>query len=90
MSTTQPADGGTTRTGDVYTLPEFLRRTRMGSTAFRTARRNGLKVTRTAGRYYIRGADWDAYLLGQMAASAEATASQPAPFGFHGEPNNAS
>ena len=46
------------RDGEVYDLPEFQRRSKLGRHAYRSAIRNGLKVIRTAGRVYVRGSDW--------------------------------
>ncbi|MCA9110074.1 MAG: hypothetical protein KDA52_09020 [Planctomycetaceae bacterium] len=51
------------RTDEIYVRQEFIRRVGIGEEAFRMARRHGLRVIRTAGRVYVRGADWDAYVL---------------------------
>ena len=50
------------RPGETYTKAQFLQRTAMGQSAYRTAVRSGLKVVHTAGRVYIRADDWIAYL----------------------------
>lgn len=48
--------------GRVYQLFEFMKLAGIGRHAFRTARDNGLRVIRTAGRCYVRGDDWFDYL----------------------------
>jgi hypothetical protein len=45
----------------VYALGEFQKRTVLGETALRTARRNGLEVLTIGGRRFIRGASWCDY-----------------------------
>jgi hypothetical protein len=52
---------GAIQPGVVYRLDEFRRITGWGLWAVRTARRNGLRVIRTAGRAYVRGDDALAY-----------------------------
>jgi hypothetical protein len=61
MAGTDTATPGTIEPGVMYTLPEFRRRVGWGLYATRTARRNGLRVIRTAGRVYVRGDDALAY-----------------------------
>jgi hypothetical protein len=58
------------RADEVYQLDEFLRRAGIGRWAYRTALRNGLRVIRTAGRVYVRGSDWFAYLDAQGGTEA--------------------
>lgn len=48
---------GVISTHEVYTLPEFQRRMRLGQFAMRQARRKGLVVFRIGRREYVRGAD---------------------------------
>lgn len=43
--------------GKLYSLDDALSRLRWSQWAFRTARRNGLKVIRTGGHAYLRGDD---------------------------------
>lgn len=50
------------RADEVYSLQEFLHRTRMRQWAYHSAIRRGLRVIRTAGRVFVRGADWHEYL----------------------------
>lgn len=61
MSTVQ-ASPGVIEAGAVYRIEEFKRRVGWGSHAMRQARRAGMKVVYTAGRAYIRGADFISYL----------------------------
>ena len=65
------SDGGVIRAGEVYLLEEFHRRAGIGRHAYNTARHRGLKVIRTAGRVYVRGDDWLAYLESVVAQAAE-------------------
>lgn len=59
----------------LYALTELQRRTGWSAHAMRTARRRGLRVLRSAGRAYVRGADFIAYIeLQNQVAAAE---SQP-------------
>ena len=53
---------GVIRPDEVYTKDEFCRRTGMKAHAYRTAKRKGLRVISTAGRVFVRGADWLSYL----------------------------
>ena len=46
----------------LYPLPEFKRRTGLGTHAMRTARRNGLLVRRVGGRAFILGKDFIEHL----------------------------
>ena len=60
-----PQTPGIIEPGCVYHMDELLRRLRWSRHAWRTARRRGLKVIRTAGRAYVRGDDVIAYLVSQ-------------------------
>lgn len=62
---------GVIRPDECYTKEEFWSRVGMGQTAWRAAIRNGLPCIRTAGRVYVRGQDWIAY-LDRVAREAEA------------------
>lgn len=53
---------GSIRGGEVYSLPEFMKRTGMGVAAMRSARRRGLKVHRNGKRSWIFGADFIAFI----------------------------
>lgn len=46
----------------LYPLTDLQARSGMGATALRTARRQGLKVMYTAGRGYVLGRDFIAYI----------------------------
>lgn len=46
----------------LYCLEEFLARMQWGKHAWRTARRNGLRVLRAGGRAYVLGSDAVGYL----------------------------
>lgn len=46
----------------MYPLPDLQGRSGMGVGALRTARRQGLKVLYIAGRAYVKGADFIAYV----------------------------
>ncbi|HET6324659.1 MAG TPA: hypothetical protein VFG04_08160 [Planctomycetaceae bacterium] len=48
----------------VYSLSEFSKRTGLGESALRTARKFGLKVLELGGRRFVRGRDWCAYCDG--------------------------
>lgn len=48
--------------GHLYGLDEAKRRMRWSATAFRTARRNGLRVRYAGGRGYVRGSDLIEYI----------------------------
>ena len=54
--------GGQIDKDSVYTLEEFRRRTGMGQFAYKTAKNQGLRIVRTAGRVFVRGADFYDYL----------------------------
>lgn len=56
------ASPGVISRGEVYQLPEFLRRVGWGRNAMRSARRAGLRVIRTNGRVYVAADDAIAYL----------------------------
>jgi hypothetical protein len=45
-----------------YAKEEFLARTGFKQAAWRSARRNGLRVVETGGRAFVLGSDWIAYL----------------------------
>lgn len=47
---------------EIYRLDEFLSRVGWSDAAWRTARRNGLQVIRTANRGYVDGSEFDRYL----------------------------
>ena len=51
------ASAGPIEPGKLYSVDDFLARVRWAQWAFRTARRNGLKVIRTGGHAYLRGDD---------------------------------
>ena len=55
------ASAGPIEPGKLYSVDDFLARVRWAQWAFRTARRNGLKVIRTGGHAYVRGDDALAY-----------------------------
>ena len=55
-------ESGVIRGDEVYRKDEFCRRVGISQHAWRTARRNGLHVIQTAGRSFVRGADWMHYL----------------------------
>jgi hypothetical protein len=57
---------GIVEPGCIYHVDELLRRLRWSRHAWRTARRNGLRVIRTAGRAYVSGDDVIAYLSNQV------------------------
>lgn len=48
---------GVIRPDELYTLPEIVRRTGLGTWALRQARRNGLKVKYSGGRGFVLGRD---------------------------------
>lgn len=56
---------GPIEAGTAYPLDDFKRRTRMGDAAIRTARRNGLTVTRVGGIAFVQGDDFLTYLRSQ-------------------------
>lgn len=47
---------------EIYRRDDFLARVGWGIHAWRSAKRTGLKVIRTAGRCYVRGCDFNDYL----------------------------
>jgi len=49
--------------GAVYTVAQFLDRTGMGRNGLRACERRGLRTVRSGGRKFIRGADWDGFLV---------------------------
>ena len=51
------APRGTIRTDECYTLPEVKRRLGLGTTAMRTARRNGLIVRYIGRKGFVTGKD---------------------------------
>ena len=55
--------GGVIRAGEIYTQDEFLRLVGWTRAALSTARRQGLRVIMAGSKNFIRGADWDSYLL---------------------------
>ncbi|MFT5093478.1 MAG: hypothetical protein ACKVII_26920 [Planctomycetales bacterium] len=63
---------GIVEPGCIYHVDELLTRLRWSRHAWRTARRNGLKVIRTAGRAYVSGDDVIAYLISQVDSADEA------------------
>lgn len=75
MAAMATGDDGVIRSNETYVKAAFLTRTRMKETAFRTARRNGLRVVYAAGRCFVRGSDWFAY-LDSLAANQESRASR--------------
>ena len=52
--------------GVTYPLPEFERRTGLGRYTMRQARRKGLPVFQVGNRRYIRGEDFNAWLMEQL------------------------
>ena len=48
--------------GAIYSLDEFLRRTRLAKGSFRSAKRNGLVSIRVGNLTFIRGSDFNAFL----------------------------
>lgn len=71
------ASAGPIEPGKLYSVDDFLARVRWAAWAFRTARRNGLKVIRTGGHAYIRGDDALAYfdkLAGDKPAGGDSAA----------------
>jgi hypothetical protein len=57
------------RAGELYRKDELLKRAGLHQAAWRTARRNGLRVLEANGRAYVRGEDWLAYLESLFEAS---------------------
>lgn len=53
---------GSIEAGHVYPVDDFKRRTRWSDAALRTARRNGLTVTRAGNINFVSGDDFLAYL----------------------------
>ncbi len=53
---------GSIESGHVYPIDDFKRRTRWSDAALRTARRNGLTVTRAGNINFVAGDDFLAYL----------------------------
>ena len=53
---------GVINTAEIYPRDEFLARMRWGKHAWRTAKRNGLRVLRAGGRVYVLGSDVAEYL----------------------------
>lgn len=54
--------------GVTYPLPEFERRSGLGRHAMAQARRNGLQVYRVGGRAYVRGEDFNSFVVRQHQA----------------------
>src|SRR5215218_5479248 len=53
---------GVIRGDEAYAMKEFMRRTNFGVWAMRGMRRRGLKVIQVAGRSFVRGSDFLAFL----------------------------
>lgn len=68
------------RLGESYTKKQFLDRTGMREAAYRTARRAGLQTIETAGRVFITGDAWHAYLQSLTVQNA-ASSQSPEPVG---------
>lgn len=49
--------------GAIYPLRTFKQLTGLSSSALRQAKRRGLKIHKVGRREFIRGADWDSYLV---------------------------
>ncbi len=62
MAAIMTAPEGVIRPGEIYQKNEFLQRVGLKETGFRTARRNGLRVTYTGGKCFVRADDWSQYL----------------------------
>lgn len=62
MATTATPTPGVISSSELYTLDEFMKRSRLGAWAVRMARRDGLPILRIGRRGYVRGSDVIAYL----------------------------
>ena len=62
MSNLRIESSGVIRPDELYELSECQRRLGWGKAAFRTARRNGLKVRYCSRRAYVMGADLISYI----------------------------
>lgn len=58
----KPKSTGPIVAGETYTLDEFKARSRWSAGAIRTARKNGLKVTKAGNICFVRADDFNAYL----------------------------
>lgn len=58
MATTSGSAPGTIEPAVLYKLDELKRRAGLGNWAFRTARKNGLKVRYLANRAFVKGSDF--------------------------------
>lgn len=65
MVASTPQTPGIIEPGCVYHIDELLRRLRWSRHAWRTAKRNGLRTIRTAGRCYVTGDAVIQYLSSQ-------------------------
>jgi len=58
----RPQPAGAIRADEALDKNEFLKRTGLGSGAYTTAKRNGLKVCEVGNRVYILGKHWIEFL----------------------------
>ena len=67
---------GVIEPGHLYTLPESKKRTGLGNTAFREAKRRGavLKMLRVGTRCFVRGADLITFIEAASAAQEKLAA----------------
>lgn len=64
---------GVVRADESYTAAEFRRRTGIGDFAFRSLRRDGLRIVAIGKKRFVRGTDWLAHLDKVAAEQDDAT-----------------